>query len=91
MRRCRERNGCTGEIVNTVGCAHLRARCYSACKAALDHCTTQSSEVAKAADTCGTLGDVKRSCTELSEEGTLKEKGGKLNLFGGPCTAWIVA
>jgi len=46
------------------------------------HWTTgQGSELAKAADACGTLGNVKGSYTELPEEGTLREKGGKLTFI----------
>jgi len=40
-----------------------------------------SSEIAKAADACGTLGDAGESYTELCEVDTLEGKGGNLLCF----------
>jgi hypothetical protein len=62
-----ERRGCTEpERSRTLPAAHACAR-FDTRKVGPQWTTTGSFKVSKAADTCGTLGQAKESCTELSK------------------------
>jgi hypothetical protein len=72
----RERNGCTEPEESQVKmAAHARAR-YDTPQEGSHWTTTQSFEVSKAADACGTLEEAGESCTELFEGEALEGERG---------------
>jgi hypothetical protein len=75
------KKGCTEpEESQSLLVVHTRA-CFATSQLGPHWTTRCSSEIAKAADACGTLGDAGESYTELCEVDTLEGKGGNLLCF----------